>query len=58
MKALPIELAGEPMLLHAQRALIWPRRATLLVADVHLGKSDLLRRHGPARAQRQHDHGS
>jgi DNA ligase-associated metallophosphoesterase len=43
-----IELHGEQLLLHADKALIWPRRRTLLVADVHLGKSDVLRRHGVA----------
>lgn len=48
MSTLTIELAGETMLLHPQRALLWPRRRTAFVADLHLGKSDFLRRHGLA----------
>lgn len=48
MNALAIELAGESVLLHPARALVWPRRRTAFVADVHLGKGDLLRRHGLA----------
>jgi DNA ligase-associated metallophosphoesterase len=35
---LAIECAGEELLLHHDRALYWPRRRMLLVADVHLGK--------------------
>lgn len=35
---LAIECAGETLLLHHERAVYWPRRRTLLVADVHLGK--------------------
>lgn len=46
MSTLAVTLAGETLLLHPQRALLWPRLATLLVADVHLGKGDILRRHG------------
>lgn len=48
MSTLAIELAGESVLLHPARALVWPRRRTAFVADVHLGKDDLLRRHGMA----------
>jgi DNA ligase-associated metallophosphoesterase len=39
-------LAGERMLLLAQRALYWPRERTLFVADVHLGKAAAFRAGG------------
>ena len=45
---LRIELRGEPVLLHPDRALIWPARRTLLVADTHFGKDDTFRRAGIA----------
>ena len=41
-----IELHGEEVELHAERALFWPRRRTLIVADVHLGKDAVFRRAG------------
>jgi DNA ligase-associated metallophosphoesterase len=44
----PIELAGERVLLHGERALHWPRRRTLIVADTHLGKDAVFRREGLA----------
>ena len=43
-----ILLAGEPVLLHAERALFWPRLRTLVIADLHLGKADHFRRAGIA----------
>jgi DNA ligase-associated metallophosphoesterase len=42
----PLVLAGESLLLHPQRALLWPARSVLFVADLHLGKSDVFRRSG------------
>lgn len=39
MSPIPITIAREHMLLMPQRALFWPRAATLLVADLHLGKA-------------------
>ena len=39
-------IAGEPMRLHAGRALYWPARERLLIADLHLGKGDILRAAG------------
>jgi uncharacterized protein len=39
-------LAGEPVELHAERALYWPGGKTLFVADVHLGKSAAFRAGG------------
>jgi DNA ligase-associated metallophosphoesterase len=44
--ALEIVLAGEPVRLLADRALYWPARARLLIADVHLGKGDVFRAAG------------
>ncbi|MBW0172434.1 MAG: ligase-associated DNA damage response endonuclease PdeM [Hydrogenophaga sp.] len=46
--ALDIVLAGEPVRLFADRALYWPARRRLLVADVHLGKDDAFRAAGIA----------
>jgi len=45
---LPLTLVGEPVLLDAARALAWPREATLIVADLHLGKDQVLREAGLA----------
>ncbi|MCC4595027.1 ligase-associated DNA damage response endonuclease PdeM [Xanthomonas campestris pv. phormiicola] len=39
-------LAGEPMTLLGERALYWPARRRLLIADLHLGKADVFRRAG------------
>ncbi|HFK2919965.1 TPA: ligase-associated DNA damage response endonuclease PdeM [Stenotrophomonas maltophilia] len=41
-------LAGEPMRLLGSRALYWPARQALLIADLHLGKADVFRRAGIA----------
>ena len=41
-------LAGEPMQLLADRALFWPRRSRLMIADLHLGKADAFRSAGIA----------
>ena len=43
-----IELAGETVHLHADRAVHWPRMSTLVIADLHLGKADHFRRAGIA----------
>lgn len=40
------ECRGETLHLHAERALFWPRRRMLIVADVHLGKAAAFRSHG------------
>jgi DNA ligase-associated metallophosphoesterase len=48
MNGLPIAIAGESMLLDARRALVWPRRRWLMIADLHLGKASLLRQAGAA----------
>lgn len=41
-----VELAGEPVELMGDRALYWPARRRLLIADLHLGKADVFRRAG------------
>lgn len=43
-----IEVAGERLTLHAHRALYWPARRMLMVADVHFGKGAVFRRAGIA----------
>lgn len=47
-ETLDLVLAGETLQLHADRALYWPARQRLLVADVHLGKDDAFRAAGIA----------
>ncbi|WP_367382925.1 ligase-associated DNA damage response endonuclease PdeM [Stenotrophomonas cyclobalanopsidis] len=44
----PMLLGGEPMYLLGARALWWPARRALLIADLHLGKADVFRRAGIA----------
>ncbi len=39
-------IAGEPMRLFGERALYWPARQRVLIADLHLGKADAFRRAG------------
>ncbi len=48
---LTIECAGETLRLHPERALEWPRRSTLFVADPHFGKDAYFRRSGIAMPQ-------
>ncbi len=43
-----LDLAGERVELLADRALFWPARRRLLIADLHLGKADSFRRAGIA----------
>jgi DNA ligase-associated metallophosphoesterase len=47
-KAAAVALAGEPMLLLGHRALYWPARDRLVIADLHLGKGHVFRRSGIA----------
>lgn len=42
------ELRGETLLLHPQRALSWPARRWLVIADTHFGKGSVFARHGIA----------
>ncbi len=41
-------MAGERLELLAERAAFWPERSTLLVADLHWGKTETFRAHGIA----------
>lgn len=43
-----LELAGQALVLRADRAVWWPARRTAFVADVHLGKDQVFRRAGVA----------
>lgn len=45
-RALTTSVHGEHVVLHAERALEWPRERTLFVADVHLGKAAAFRASG------------
>jgi uncharacterized protein len=45
---LELEIAGETIWLLADKALFWPRRQMLLIADLHLGKGDTFRSAGIA----------
>ncbi|MGN6153253.1 MAG: ligase-associated DNA damage response endonuclease PdeM [Lysobacteraceae bacterium] len=45
-EALALAIAGEPMRAFADRALYWPARRRLLIADLHLGKGDVFRAAG------------
>lgn len=49
-------IAGMEFLVLAERALFWPQESMLIIADLHLGKSDIFRRRGvavPLEVQRQ-----
>ncbi|GHB96460.1 ligase-associated DNA damage response endonuclease PdeM [Thermomonas carbonis] len=48
LETLDIELAGEPVRLLADRAMYWPARRRLFIADLHLGKADTFRAAGIA----------
>jgi DNA ligase-associated metallophosphoesterase len=45
---LSLTIQGETLVLHPERALLWPARHTVVVADTHFGKSALFSRHGVA----------
>ena len=47
-RPLELQLCGETLTLLAERAVFWPRRRTLLVADVHLGKAATFQHFGLA----------
>jgi uncharacterized protein len=40
------DICGETLLLHPERAVIWPRLRTAIVADTHFGKSSVFGRNG------------
>jgi DNA ligase-associated metallophosphoesterase len=41
-----VSLGGTELLLLGERAVFWPAQRALLIADLHLGKADVLRRAG------------
>lgn len=43
IKSLPVQVQGEGLLLIGDRSLFWPDRETLIVADLHWGKSTAFR---------------
>jgi len=43
-----VTIRGESLWLHPERAVWWPARSTLIVADTHFGKSAVFGRHGVA----------
>lgn len=43
-----VHIAGQELVLLPERAVYWPERGWLIVADVHLGKDGCFRRHGVA----------
>jgi DNA ligase-associated metallophosphoesterase len=45
-EALTMTIAGETLVLSGARALYWPARHRLVIADLHLGKSHMFRRAG------------
>ncbi len=46
--SLAIEVAAEQLLLDPERAVYWPARHVLLIADAHFGKAQVFREHGIA----------
>jgi len=45
---LSLMIRGEELTLHPRRAVLWPHRKTVIVADTHFGKSSFFGRHGIA----------
>jgi DNA ligase-associated metallophosphoesterase len=43
-----LQVIGETLILHPQRAVLWPRAEAVIVADTHFGKSSYFARHGIA----------
>ena len=41
-----LQIKGEQLLLHPERAVVWSRLKTVIVADTHFGKSSYFARHG------------
>lgn len=42
----PVHIRNEELLLLKDRAIFWPARQTLLIADLHIGKVNHFRKHG------------
>ena len=43
-----IQIGGETLWLHPERAILWPKGGAVIVADTHFGKSSVFGRHGLA----------
>jgi DNA ligase-associated metallophosphoesterase len=43
MSTLPLNIAGERLLLYPERAVYWPARHTLVITDTHWGKASAMR---------------
>lgn len=48
MSTRTVDIAGQHLVLHPERAIWWPEQRTLMVADVHFGKGAVFRRAGIA----------
>jgi DNA ligase-associated metallophosphoesterase len=48
VSAAALQIRGEQLLLHPDRAVIWPRLRAAIVADTHFGKSSVFGRNGVA----------
>lgn len=48
MTGLQVTVAGEVLQLLPERAVLWPARRALMLADVHVGKVEAFQRHGVA----------
>ena len=48
LTAIGVERSGERLLARGDRSLYWPRHETLIVADLHIGKTQSLRGRGAA----------
>jgi DNA ligase-associated metallophosphoesterase len=46
IKTQMVEFAGQSFILHPERALVWPAKRTLIVADLHFGKAAVFRERG------------
>lgn len=50
-----IDVNGHRMILHSDRAVYWPEQEAILIADLHLGKSEHFRKNGIAVPTTLHD---
>jgi DNA ligase-associated metallophosphoesterase len=54
-RTVAVEIEDEQLLLHPERAIFWPRKRTVIVADTHFGKGSIFREHGIAIAPGSED---
>ncbi len=48
LEFIDLNIKGQRLLLSAGRALVWPSKELIIIADLHLGKTALFRQHGMA----------